>query len=159
MRNTLSRADKRSDPSLQYRRRVGLPRRMGAMVYDGLLLSALLFFASIVVVVPFDITLEHPFYPLYVAYVYILSFLFFGWFWTHGGQTLGMKTWRFRVEQDDGRAMTWPAALLRFLSAIISWLPFGAGFIWCLFSRDRLTFHDAFSGTRLIRIGEPDKLD
>jgi uncharacterized RDD family membrane protein YckC len=126
-------------------------RRLGAMLYDGLLLFAVLFFASLIVVLPFDITLEHLLYPLYIAYIYTICFLFFGWFWTHGGQTLGMKTWRFRVEQENGQAITWPQALLRFLAACISWLPFGAGFIWCLLSSDRLTFHDALSGTRLVR--------
>lgn len=138
--------------SLLQQRRVGLPRRLGAMLYDSLLLFALLFFASVIVVVPFGITLEHPLYPFFVGYIYTLGFLFFGWFWTHGGQTLGMKTWRIRVQQENGDAITWWQALLRFLSAIISWLPLGAGFIWCLFSTDRLTFHDAFSGTRLVRI-------
>jgi uncharacterized RDD family membrane protein YckC len=127
---------------------------LAAVIYDGLLLAAGLFFASIVVVVPFGITLEGPLYPLYVVYIYALSFLFFGWFWTHGGQTLGMKTWRFRVEQKNGKAMTWSRALLRFLAAIISWLPFGAGFVWCLFSRDRLAFHDVLSGTRLVHVDE-----
>jgi uncharacterized RDD family membrane protein YckC len=127
---------------------------LAAIIYDGLLLAAGLFFASIVVVVPFGITLEGPLYPLYVVYIYALSFLFFGWFWTHGGQTLGMKTWHFRVEQENGKAMTWSRALLRFLAAIISWLPFGAGFVWCLFSRDRLAFHDVLSGTRLVHVDE-----
>jgi uncharacterized RDD family membrane protein YckC len=65
-----------------------------------------------------------------------------------------MKTWRFRVEQENGKAMTWSRALLRFLAAIISWLPFGAGFVWCLFSRDRLAFHDVLSGTRLVHVDE-----
>lgn len=121
------------------------------MLYDGLLLAALLFFASLIVVVPFGITLEHPLYPIYAAYIYVISFAFFGWFWTHGGQTLGMQTWRFRIEEDNGEAITWRHALLRFLAACVSWLPFGAGFIWCLFSTDRLTFHDAVSGTHLVR--------
>jgi uncharacterized RDD family membrane protein YckC len=121
------------------------------MVYDALLLFALLFFASLVVVVPFEVTLEHPLYPLYVVYVYAISFAFFGWFWTHGGQTLGMRAWRFRVEPDNGHAMTWRHALLRFLGAGISWASLGAGYIWCLFNRERLSFHDALSGTRLVR--------
>jgi uncharacterized RDD family membrane protein YckC len=121
------------------------------MVYDGFLLIAILLFASIVVVVPFGITLEHPLYPLYVIYVYGLSFLYYGWFWTHGGQTLGMQTWRFRVEQEDGATITWWQALLRYLAALISWLPCGAGFVWCLLSSERLTFHDALSNTRLVR--------
>ncbi|MGI8740131.1 MAG: RDD family protein [Gammaproteobacteria bacterium] len=79
------------------------------------------------------------------------SFLFFGWFWTHGGQTLGMSTWRFRVIQNNGATITWSQALLRLLTAAISWLLFGAGFLWCLFNREKLALHDIVSGTRLTR--------
>ena len=130
--------------------RVGLPRRLGAVFYDSLLLFALLLFASLVFV-PFHITPRHVLYPLYVGYIYLVCFLFYGWFWTHGGQTLGMRTWRFRVIHKNGGAITWAQALLRFLSAAISWLLLGAGFLWCLFNRDKLALHDVISGTRLTR--------
>ena len=132
-------------------RAVSLPRRLAAIFYDTLLLFALLFFASMIVVVPLGITTEHPLYSLYVVYIYVVSFIFFGWFWTHGGQTLGMRAWRVRVQRDDGRSLTWPHALMRFLAAAISWAVFGAGFFWCLFSKERLTLHDLLSKTRLIR--------
>lgn len=130
---------------------VSLPRRFGAIFYDSLLLFALLFFAS-AIVVPFGITPQHPLYPVYIGYIYLVSFLFFGWFWTHGGQTLGMKTWRFRVAQKNGATITWAQAAVRFFGAAISWVLFGAGFLWCLFNRERLAFHDLVSGTRLTRV-------
>jgi uncharacterized RDD family membrane protein YckC len=39
---------------------------------------------------------------------------------------------------------------LRFLAAIVSWLPFGLGFWWQLWDRDGLTWHDRLSSTRLV---------
>lgn len=131
--------------------RVNLPRRLAAVSYDTLLLFALLFFASVIVVVPFGITLKHPLYALYVVYIYVVSFIFFGWFWTHGGQTLGMRAWCVRVQRIDENTLTWRHALVRFLAAGLSWAPFGAGFIWCLFNKERLAFHDVISKTRLVR--------
>jgi uncharacterized RDD family membrane protein YckC len=133
------------------RRRVGLLRRLAAILYDTILLTAVLFFASLLLVVPLQITLDHPLYPFYVFLIYATSFIFFGWSWTHGGQTLGMKTWRFRIEQDNGEPITWLQAALRFLSALVSWSTLGAGFFWCVFSSDGLAFHDALSGTHLVR--------
>ncbi|MGH8503463.1 MAG: RDD family protein [Gammaproteobacteria bacterium] len=130
---------------------MSLPRRLGAIFYDSLLLFALLFFASMIAV-PFDITPQHPLYPVYAGYIYLVGFLFFGWFWTHGGQTLGMRAWRFRVVQKNGATITWTQAGLRFVGAAISWAAFGAGFMWCLFNREGLAFHDLVSGTRLTRV-------
>jgi len=138
------------EKSVSNHRPVGLPRRLGAIFYDSLLLFALLFFASLVFL-PFHLTPRHALYPVYVGYIYLVCFLFFGWFWTHGGQTLGMRTWRLRVIQKNGGTVTWAQALLRFLSAAISWLLFGGGFLWCLFNREKLALHDIVSGTRLTR--------
>ena len=138
------------EKSVSNHRPVGLPRRLGAIFYDSLLLFALLFFASLVFL-PFHLTPRYALYPVYVGYIYLVCFLFFGWFWTHGGQTLGMRTWRLRVIQKNGGTVTWAQALLRFLSAAISWLLFGGGFLWCLFNREKLALHDIVSGTRLTR--------
>ena len=130
---------------------VSLVRRLSAIVYDTLLLVGVLFVASVLIVVPFEITFGHPLYPLYVLYIYAVAFLFLGWFWTHGGQTLGMKTWGIRVEQFNGDPITWRQALLRYLGALISWAALGIGFLWSLFHPQRLAWHDILSHTRLAR--------
>ena len=88
------------------------------MFYDAMLLVAVLFFASIPVAVAFQITTEHILYPLYILYIYLVAFVFFGWCWTHGGQTLGLKTWKIRLIADNGKKISWQAALLRYLGSI-----------------------------------------
>ena len=47
---------------------------------------------------------------------------FFGWFWTRGGQTLGMRAWNLRVQRPDGSAVRWPIATLRFGVLLLTWM-------------------------------------
>ncbi len=88
----------------------------------------------------------------YQAYLVALSFLYFGWFWTHGGQTVGMRAWRLRlrVRGDGADPVLWRQALARFLAAGLSWAALGLGFAWALWDRERLTWHDRVSGTVLV---------
>lgn len=78
--------------------------------------------------------------------------------WRRGGQTLGMRPWRLRIVGADGAAPGWRALLLRYAVATVSTLAGGLGFWWAWLDRDRLTWHDRVSGTRMVREpkrGEP----
>lgn len=131
---------------------VSLVRRLAAIFYDMILLTAILVLASLIVVVPFQLTYGHPLYPLYVVYVYAIGFVYFGWFWIHGGQTLGMRTWGVTiVASNPSTRIGWQMALKRYLLAMISWLTLGGGFLISLFDEQNRTLHDRYSGTRLIR--------
>jgi Predicted membrane protein/domain len=132
-----------------------LTRRLAAVIYDSLLLFAVLFVGTFPVLGLTDGQAVAPKNFLFTLYLLTLGFVFFGWFWTHGGQTLGMRAWRIRVQQCDGTPITWRQAAVRFCCAILSWLPLGAGFLWMLVDRDRLTWHDRCSDTRVIRVREP----
>ena len=131
---------------------VSLLRRIAIMFYDSILLIALLFFASLPVAIPFNITMEHPYYPLYILYIHIVAFLFFGWCWTRGGQTLGLKTWKIRVIADTGNRVTWKQAFLRYIGSILCWLSLGVGFLWCYTNKERRAWNDIISNTRLSKI-------
>jgi uncharacterized RDD family membrane protein YckC len=82
----------------------------------------------------------------------LLAFGFFGWFWTHGGQTLGMRAWKIRVVDLNNNPLTWTQAGMRFLWSLASWMTFGLGYIWAFFDPDKLTLHDRMSKTRLVRV-------
>ena len=71
--------------------------------------------------------------------------------WRRGGQTLGMRPWRLRWSADDGAAPGWRALLVRYTVGTASLLLAGLGFWWAWFDRDRLTWHDRASGTRMRR--------
>ena len=130
---------------------VSLARRLGAMFYDLLLLAAILIGASFVLAISFKIYPEHPLFIIYQSCVYVVSFLFYAWFWTHGGQTLGMKIWKFRITSIDGSTVDWVSACVRFMVAIASWLPFGLGYLWSLIDKNKRTWHDIASKTQLVR--------
>ncbi|MBU0499115.1 MAG: RDD family protein [Gammaproteobacteria bacterium] len=130
----------------------GLLRRLAAIFYDLLLLLAMLFVASglaLLINGGQPIQSGNPFYTLYML---LVTFLFYAWFWVHGGQTLGMRAWRIRVLRDDGQPLTWGDATRRFLFAVLSLIPFGLGFLWSLFDKEGRAWHDRLSRTRLILV-------
>ena len=71
--------------------------------------------------------------------------------WRRGGRTLGMRPWRLRVVGADGADAPLPALARRYAVGTLSLLAAGLGFWWAWFDRDRLTWHDRASGTRLVR--------
>lgn len=146
----------KNDSSIQY---AGLFRRLLAIVYDLFLLIALLFVATAFAML-FNqgnaIEPGQPLYPYYLVYLLTVSFAFFGWFWTHGGQTLGMKTWKIRLQQTNAKRINWWLALIRFFTAILSWSLFGAGFLWSLFQSQKRTWHDIASNCVMIDLRTKD---
>jgi uncharacterized RDD family membrane protein YckC len=129
----------------------GVGRRLAALIYDSLLLSAILFIASFPPVLinggPMrDGTplagVKNAFYFLYLL---ALIFLFYGWFWTRRGQTLGMAAWRIRVLSRDGSLPDWKQVLIRLSTAL-----FGLANLWVWFDPNRLGWHEYLSGTRTI---------
>jgi len=133
---------------------VSLLRRIVIMFYDSILLITLLFFALLLVTIPFEITMEHPYYPLLIPYIHLVAFLFFGWCWTRGGQTLGSKTWKIKVVTDSGNNLTWKHAFLRYIGSLLCWLSLGVGFLWCYTNKERLAWNDIISKTRLKMVSE-----
>ena len=133
---------------------IGLIRRFMIMFYDSILLIAVLFFSSLPIIIPFQITTEHALYPLYVFYIYLVAFIFFGWCWTHGGQTLGLKTWKIKLISDSSAKVSWKESFLRYLGSILCWLSCGIGFLWCYTNKERRAWNDIISKTRLQRVIE-----
>jgi uncharacterized RDD family membrane protein YckC len=61
----------------------------------------------------------------------LVAFGYFGLSWTRGGQTLGMRAWRIRLERADGGAPGWLDALVRFSLGTAMALLAGLG-LWYL---------------------------
>lgn len=77
--------------------------------------------------------------------------------WHRGGRTLGMRPWRLRVVGPDGGPAPVSALLRRYAVGTLSLLAAGFGFWWAWIDRDRLTWHDRASGTRMVREAKPAK--
>ncbi|KPV90532.1 RDD family protein [Pseudoalteromonas sp. P1-30] len=48
-----------------------------------------------------------------------VTLVFFGYFWTKSGQTIGMRAWRLKVQTSEGSLISWPQSIVRSLSALL----------------------------------------
>jgi uncharacterized RDD family membrane protein YckC len=129
-------------------------RRLAAFCYDALLLAALMVcFTLLVLAVRLGAAVPPGswWFPLCLA---AIAMAFFCGFWVHGGQTLGMRAWRIRVVRDDGRALTWGRAALRFAAALVAALPAGLGLWWGMLDAGKRGWHDRWTGTRVVRAAD-----
>ncbi|WP_210396911.1 RDD family protein [Motiliproteus sediminis] len=130
-------------------------RRLAAMTYDSLLIVALwMMVGAIGVALNGGEEVGGPFFN---STLFLITFLFFGVFWTRSGQTLGMMAWRLRVESDDGRGISWMQALLRFFTAGLSALVLGLGYWWMLIDKQQRTWQDRYSETRVVVLPKRSK--
>lgn len=159
--------------------------RLYCLVYDGLLLLALWMITTaflVPLVTPEQAAQQHQIavasgtfrnLVLFPALVTI-TWLFYGYFWTRAGQTLGMQTWRLKVVRADGLSLRWSDAITRCASAcllpvvcaLIGQLAYGtpkavllsllSGFLanygWMLWNGRHLTWHDQLSRTVVLRL-------
>ncbi len=140
----------------------GLLRRLAAVFYDCLLLTALLMLAAALAVVPLGMGLDIDSevlarHPLFRLYLFLVILGFFCGFWVRGGQTLGMRAWRLMAVRNDGNCLHLRDALARFAAATQDRVALGAGFLWSLLDREKLTWHDRLSGSRLVVLKKPEQ--
>ena len=128
-----------------------LLRRIAALFYDALLLAGLVMVLTLVLVMVRGGDAIPPGSWWFGMVLLGVNFLFFGYPWTHGGQTLGARAWRLRVTAMDGGGLDWRQAALRYLAAWLLLLPPGLGLLWARWDRDALCWHDRLSGTRLLQ--------
>ena len=71
---------------------------------------------------------------------------FYAWFWYDGGQTIGMRAWRLRVESDNEEPLTLKRTMLRALYAL-----FGLGNLFVLFTwKNKQALQDKLTQTRVV---------
>ena len=161
----------------------GLFRRLAAAGYDGLLVIAVLFLVTALLLIPTHGEAVTPANVGAWAYAYdaLLAALvtaYFGVAWTARGQTLGMKAWDIRVETTSGALPGWRAVLLRlacaapiylallgatlmFMARLTGWPGLVAGVLPLAAdlavhaATGRGTLHDRLSRTRIVRAAPP----
>ena len=137
--------------SLQPAVPAGLARRLASMGYELLLLLGVLALTLLlphVLIGHFLHRLATPF--VLWAHLFLVLLVYFLWFWTHGGQTLAMRTWRLRVVTRAGNPLRPAQALLRFLLCWPSLGIFGFGILWALVDPERQFLQDRIAGTRIV---------
>ena len=145
-------------------RKASLLRRLAAMFYDSLLNIALLMVTTGIYMMISKKVIGSETYkqlndtggtigdPLLTVVLMLVLFLFYGYFWTRTGQTLGMQVWHLRVQTNEGKPISWNQALIRVLFAFISASIFGLGYLWMLIDKKNRTLHCLASKTEVVRI-------
>jgi uncharacterized RDD family membrane protein YckC len=157
-----------------------LRRRLAALLYEGLLLVAIVLVASFAIaplVAPHTSASQQLVIPTVTGRVasfvalFALGAAYFVYSWSGGRRTLAMKTWKLALLAHDGGSVDARRALARYLAAWIGpalglaayvlLKPQGAGALaWPLFAlnwvaafvdRDRQFLHDRIAGTRVVR--------
>ena len=146
----------------------GLLRRLAALLYDTFLVLAIwitLGFAAQLIagagtnqVIDGRVETDPLFGLLLFALMCASAAAFYVWFWTRGGQTLGMVAWRIRAQSRNGGPMTVRQALLRFLCAWPAFFFFGLGYIWLYFDPEGDAAHDRLSHTRIVLLPRRQRL-
>ena len=113
--------------------------RLAAIVYDGMLILALLFLVgTVLTVIGTLLTMQTGtesaqarslpvwYQNIVMTPSFILTLVgFYGIFWRRGGQTLGMQTWRLKTVNDSGHLLTWGQSFKRIMAASLMPLIFG----------------------------------
>jgi uncharacterized RDD family membrane protein YckC len=142
-----------------------LPRRLAALFYDLWPALALWMLLSALFTLGFTVSGHAarenitPFSGLQWL-LWLSCWVFAGLYatlsWRRGGQTLGMRPWQLHLQCRDGSSPGWSALWLRYATGTVSLLCGGMGFWWALIDRQKLTWHDRLSGTRLVRAPKSD---
>lgn len=129
----------------------GFPRRIAAGAYDAFLIVSIWMMTTLTLVILMDQAVGGFRFQLLL---YMEALLFYFTFWRIKGQTLGMQVWRIRAVDMDGNLMGPTQCLIRFLVGTVSFTALGIGFLWILFNRERLAWHDIISDSHVIYLGK-----
>lgn len=123
-----------------------LLRRIAAFLYDCMLLIAI-YFVVTAAVIPLNDgeAIQHWSFKIFLVFI---SFIFFDWFWRHGGQTLGMRAWRIRVEGVEEEKITFNQSMQRFITGL---LVFGITYLFMFGNTTSQALHDKLSKTKITK--------
>jgi uncharacterized RDD family membrane protein YckC len=141
-----------------------LLRRLAAMLYDALLVVALVAVVNAIALAVLVRVTSGEQQVLNAHLVQLLTTLsivgFFSLFWIKSGQTLGMQAWRIKLVDFQGNPPSLGKAILRCCSAVLSAACLGLGYLWCLVDRHHRYWHDYLSRTEFILLPKaPGKND
>jgi uncharacterized RDD family membrane protein YckC len=158
-----------------------LHRRLLCVVYESVLLFGIVFIAGYLFSTLTQQRNGLTHHHLMTAWIALVVGAYFVWFWTHGGQTVAMKTWKLRVVDAQQRPVTVPRAVARYvlaggwfvppltlhpllgltiahtLALWTAWVALWACTQWL--DADRQWLHDRLAGTRIVPTPSPPPSD
>jgi uncharacterized RDD family membrane protein YckC len=129
----------------------GIGRRLLSMLYESLVVFAIMFFAGLAFYGAANGRLSGGTRHAFQLYLFLVLGIYFVACWSRGGQTLPMQTWKLRLVRSENLPVGVGRALLRYVLAWPSLLLFfGGGILWAFLDRDRQFLHDRLAGTRIV---------
>jgi uncharacterized RDD family membrane protein YckC len=125
----------------------GLLRRLGAMVYDALLIIALWMVTLFVLVALSNASVGGPFLQ---SLLFVELFAFFTYFWVFRGQTLGMLAWHLSITSTAGYRLSFTQVMLRLIGALVSFACLGTGYFWILIDPAKRAWPDLISDSIIL---------
>jgi uncharacterized RDD family membrane protein YckC len=141
----------------------GFFTRLFALLIDEIAMAILVFFVSLIFggCALLTLTAESDFASVLfggtalitLGALIIFQFLYFGYFWSSSGQSVGMKLLNHKVvRRTEAETISfWRAAFRGTLGYFISGLVFGLGFLWAAFDSNKETWHDRIFDTWVIQ--------
>ena len=127
-----------------------MPRRLGALLYDLLLIIAIWMGTLFIwVLASGGEAVTGVAVQLLLAAEWMAFYLFF---WRRQGQTLGMAAWRITLVGEDGHPPALKQCLIRAVAAPLSLVCFGLGYLWFYIGNTQQTWHDRLSHTMVVHI-------
>ena len=135
----------------------GFLKRVLALVYDSLLIGAIVLVLSLLLVF---VNGGYPESGSFVSFIqfFILIFagpIFYSYFWiANKGQTTGMQAWKIQLVTIDETELNIKKTMLRCLISTISFACFGMGYLWILYDKDILSWSDILTKTKVIKTNQ-----
>ena len=120
---------------------IGFLKNMTICLYDLMLLFSVLFFMSLpwIMMTSGEAITNNIFYQFYLLLIILIYYL---WFWINHGQTLGMKSWKAYVLNQNNQTITIRQGIIRILISLIG------GHLLLIFNEKSL--QDIISKTHII---------
>lgn len=150
--------------------RTGFMRRLASWVYDALATIAIIMLAQIIFLGLIELLLSlgianktdnadishfvttQPWNFINQFYLVCVACFFYVYFWTKGGQTIGMRAWRLKVRNLDGSPISKGQALIRAVTALL-----GAGNLLVIFDfKNKRALQDYLAKTEVITLSKEE---
>jgi len=120
---------------------IGFLKNMVICLYDLMLLFSVLFFMSLpwIMITSGEAITNNIFYQFYLLLIILIYYL---WFWVNHGQTLGMKSWKTYVLNQNNQTITIRQGMIRILISLVG------GHLLLIFNKKSL--QDIISKTHII---------
>ena len=153
-------------------------RRLASLLYETLLVAALLLATSVGFYIVFPGLIDGALRALLQTCLAVVLTAYFLYCWCRSGQTLPMKAWKIRLADEHGQLPSAKLALTRLILATLTlgsswagvavlwkrpqealgWSLLAPGLVslaWALVDRDRQFLHDRLAGTRIENVPNP----